>query len=135
MRQAAQDNPAAATTPVIFLKNVLIREPAYRAAFAAVSTPRSEVGEPLVRFIALQNLPPQPAAADEQLTFSIDPTAAIAAPGTLWAGAVWLTGDGRPTRARCRTARRPSRDRRDRSVSYLVPPSKALDRTASRPRI
>jgi tetratricopeptide (TPR) repeat protein len=95
--QAAQANPASAATPAIFLKNVLIREPRYRAALAAVSTPRSEVGEPLTRFIALQNPPPQPAPADEQLAFSVDPAPAIASPGTLWAGAVWLTGDGRPT--------------------------------------
>ncbi len=39
VREAARGNPAAAATSVIFLKNVLIREPEYRAALAAVSTP------------------------------------------------------------------------------------------------
>jgi hypothetical protein len=99
VRQAAQGKTAAATTPVIFLKNVLIREPTYRAALAAVSTPRSEVGEPLVRFVALQNPEPQPAPADEQLAFSTDSSTTLALPGTSWAGAVWLSGDGRATLA------------------------------------
>src|SRR5688572_5262150 len=38
VRDAARTGAAAATTPVIFLKNVLIREPEYRAAFAALTT-------------------------------------------------------------------------------------------------
>jgi hypothetical protein len=97
VRQAAQGSPSAATTPVVFLKNVLIREPVYRAALAAVSTPRSEVGEPLVQFVSLDNPAPQPAPADEQLTFSVEATPAVAAPGASWAGVFWPTGDGRPT--------------------------------------
>ena len=65
---------------VVFLKNILIREPVYRAAFAAVSTPRSEIGEPIVRLITLKNPDPQPAPADEQLAFTTDaPSAAAAA--------------------------------------------------------
>jgi tetratricopeptide (TPR) repeat protein len=60
VRQAARDNPAGAATSVIFLKNVLIRAPEYRAALAAVSTPRAEVGEPMVRLISLPNPDPQP---------------------------------------------------------------------------
>jgi len=41
VRDLARDNSRAATTSIIFLKNVLIRDPEYRAALAAVSTPRS----------------------------------------------------------------------------------------------
>ncbi len=96
VRQAAQGNAAAATTPVIFLKNVLIREPEYRAAFAAVSTPRSEVGEPLMRLIALR----EPGSATRAGRRAADvfrrSPPAVAAPATTWAGAVWLTGEGRP---------------------------------------
>jgi tetratricopeptide (TPR) repeat protein len=97
VRQAAQGNPAGAATPVIFLKNVLIREPEYRSAVAAVSTPRSEVGEPLVRLIALRNPDPQPAPADEQLAFTTDSPTALASLAPAWAGVVWLNGEGRPT--------------------------------------
>jgi Tfp pilus assembly protein PilF len=95
-RQAAQGGPATAATPVIFLKNVLIREPEYRSATAEVSTPRSEVGEPLVRFVTLPNPEPRPAAPDEQLTFAVEGGAAVPMPESKWAGALWLTGDTRP---------------------------------------
>jgi hypothetical protein len=57
--EGAAANPAGAATRVAFLKNVLLREAAYRAALAAVSTPRAEVGEPLTRF----RPPPEPRAA------------------------------------------------------------------------
>jgi FG-GAP-like repeat/ASPIC and UnbV len=95
-RQAAVSNPAAAATPVIFLKNVMIREPEYRAALAAVSTPRSEVGEPLVRLVALKNPEPQPAPSDDRLAFAVEPQAAVSLLGAD-ARAVWLTSDAAPT--------------------------------------
>jgi len=44
VRELGRTNAAAATTSVIFLKNVLIREPEYRSAFAAVTTPRAAAG-------------------------------------------------------------------------------------------
>ena len=97
VQQVAQENPAGATTPVIFLKNVLIAEPEYRAALAQVSTPRSEVGEPLVRLVTLENPSPRPAAADEQLRFAFDPQPVVALPAassSTWAGVLWLAGDG-----------------------------------------
>ena len=97
VRQAAQENPAGAATPVVFLKNVLIAQPEYRAALAQVSTPRSEVGEPLVRLVTLENPSPQPAAADDQLTFAVDPQPIVAQPAASWSGAVWLAGDGPAT--------------------------------------
>jgi hypothetical protein len=97
VRDAAAAGAASTTTPVIFLKNVLIRDPEYRAALAAVTTPQEAIGEPLFRFVALPNPEPQPAAPDDRLTFSVDPTPPVASPGASWAGAVGLTGDGRPT--------------------------------------
>jgi hypothetical protein len=96
VREAAARGAAEAATPIIFLKNVLIRAPEYRAAQAEVTTPRSEVGEPLTRFVTLPNPAPQPAPADEQLTFSVDAEVAPALVGTAWAGVVWLTGEGSP---------------------------------------
>lgn len=97
VRQAVQSDPAAVATSVVFLKNVLIREPVYRAAFAAVSTPRSEIGEPVVRLLTLKNPAPQPAAADGQLAFAAAAPAGAAARPTVWGGAAWLTADGNPT--------------------------------------
>jgi Tfp pilus assembly protein PilF len=95
-RQAAQSDPASAATPMIFLKNVLIREPEYRSAIAEVSTPRSEVGEPLVRFVTLPNPEPRPAAPDERLTFTVESGPAVSMPENKWAGVLWFTGDTPP---------------------------------------
>ena len=95
-RQAAQGGATSAATPIIFLKNVLIREPEYRSAIAEVSTPRSEVGEPLLRFVSLPNPAPRPAPPDEALVFSVDSRPAVSSAGTRWAGAIWLTGEGAP---------------------------------------
>jgi hypothetical protein len=77
VRELARTNPAAATTAVIFLKNVLIREPEYRSALAAVTTPRAEAGEPLLRLVTLPNPEPRPAPADEQLAFTVDTQPAL----------------------------------------------------------
>jgi tetratricopeptide (TPR) repeat protein len=95
-QQAAARSPAEAVTPVTFLRNVLLPTPEYRLASAAVSTPQTSAGEPVMRLIAIQNPDPQPAAADEALAFSIAEETAGALPGAAWAGAVWLNGDARP---------------------------------------
>jgi tetratricopeptide (TPR) repeat protein len=92
---AATENPRAAATRVAFLKNVLLREPAYRAALAEVSTPRAEVGQPVMRLLRLKNPDPHPAPADETLAFTIA-TVPDAQPGLSWVGAVSLTGKGNP---------------------------------------
>jgi cytochrome c-type biogenesis protein CcmH/NrfG len=97
-REASASGPANATTPVVFLRNVLIRSPEYRAARAAVAIPETEMGEPLAQFVALANPDPRPAPADDRLTFSIvdDAVPSVASGAITWAGAVWLTGDSAP---------------------------------------
>ena len=89
------DNPRATATRVTFFKNLLLREPVYRAALADVSTPRAEVGQPLMRFLVLKNPDPQPAAPDNALTFAVEPLAA-ATDGSSVVGPLWLTGEGNP---------------------------------------
>jgi Tfp pilus assembly protein PilF len=88
-------DPASAATRVAFLKNVLLREPSYRAALASVSTPREEVGRPLDRFLVLKNPDPQPAAPDTGLTFAVEQESA-APSATSWVDAVSLDGETRP---------------------------------------
>ena len=137
-----------ATTPVIFLKNVLIREPEYRAALAAVSTPRSEVGEPLVRLVTLAESRPAAGARRRAARLPVDAHAGGRRARRLWAGAVWLTGEARPTllaagprelRARrgCRPCRFPlaharrrraRRDRGRRSRTTTSAPTRARRR-------
>jgi Flp pilus assembly protein TadD len=100
VQDAARSNPRAAGAAIAFLKNVLMRLPDYRRWLAALSTPREEVGEPIDRFLVLPNPQPTPAAADDSLTFQVQPAAASAAgPGTAtdtWVGAVTLEAEGRP---------------------------------------
>ena len=56
-----------------FLKNVLLRDPAYRSARAEITSAGGEVGEPIARFLRLQNPEPAPAPADGALTFAVEP--------------------------------------------------------------
>src|SRR4030095_6099834 len=56
--------------------------------------PRDEVGEPLARFLALENPPPQPAAADATLSFAIAPEASLRS--RVWVAPLWRTGEGDP---------------------------------------
>ncbi len=120
LREAAGGgNPRAAGPRVAFLKNVLVRVPEYRRSLAAVSTPRDEVGEPLVRFLTLPSPEPRPAVPDEALQFATLPIAGLEAPGAAWVGPVWLNGEGRPAvaaadRQDVRFAPRPRRRRRRR---------------------
>ena len=95
---AAAESPRAAATRVAFLKNFLLREPAYRAALAEVSTPREEVGQPLTRFLRLKNPAPAPAPADDRLTFTIQPVADVVAQAA-WVGPISMTGEGNPALA------------------------------------
>ena len=73
LRQAAAANPRTAATRVVFLKNVLVREPSYRRALAQLSTPLDAIGEPLEQFVVLANPKPGAAAPDRALSFSPDP--------------------------------------------------------------
>lgn len=69
VKAAAAADPASAGRPIAFLKNFLLRLPAYRQALADVSTPRETVGEPLHRFVVLPNPQPHAAPADTDLRF------------------------------------------------------------------
>jgi tetratricopeptide (TPR) repeat protein len=91
---AAAGDARAAAIRIAFLKNVLLRDPAYRSARADISSVGGEVGEPIARFLRLKNPVPAPAPADDALTFAVEPLP-NEAPSS-WAGAVPLTDDGNP---------------------------------------
>jgi Tfp pilus assembly protein PilF len=97
VQTTAAQNPRGAAVRVAFLKNFLLREPAYRMALAAVLTPREEVGQPLMRFLRLTNPEPQPSPADTALTFAVSAESGTAA--APWVGAVSLDGEGNPALA------------------------------------
>jgi tetratricopeptide (TPR) repeat protein len=97
LRQAAAANPRTAATRVVFLKNVLVREPAYRRALAQVSTPLDAVGEPVEQFLVLANPKPGAAAPDTALTFAATPNSGAASAS--WAGAIVTTAEAEPVLA------------------------------------
>ncbi|MEP6714896.1 MAG: FG-GAP-like repeat-containing protein [Terriglobia bacterium] len=84
-------NPAGAAVQAAFLRNVLIREPAYRRSVDAVRTPAVYVAEPFVRFIKLPAVDSRPAPPDGSLTFTASDI--DAGPAT-WASAVPLDDSG-----------------------------------------
>jgi tetratricopeptide (TPR) repeat protein len=90
---ATTSDPRATPTRIAFFRNVLLREPAYRAALGEVTAPVAEVGRPVMRFIRLRNPDPTPAAADQALAFTVRPTA-DPAPAATWAGAAVLDDGG-----------------------------------------
>ena len=95
LRQAASTNPRAAATRVLFLKNVLVREPVYRRALAQVSTPLDAVGEPIEQFIVLPNPKPGAAAPDSALQVSATPTVGTAT-DAIWAGVIVANAEAVP---------------------------------------
>ncbi len=95
LRQAAATSPRAAATRVLFLKNVLVREPAYRRALAQISTPLDAVGEPIEQFLVLPNPKPGAAAPDTGLTFS-GPPKVVPRPDMTWVGSFIAGADAEP---------------------------------------
>ncbi len=96
VKEAASADPASAGRPIAFLKNFMLRLPAYRQAVARVSTPREEVGEPLYGFVVLPNPDPRAAEADAAMTFDVSAVASLAGDAAKWTGALSLTGEGAP---------------------------------------
>ena len=88
---ASGPNPRAAAVQAVFLRNVLIRIPAYRDSLDAVRTPAAFIADPFLRFIKLPTPDSKPAAPDSSLAFS----AADAGSGpAAWVGAQPLDDSG-----------------------------------------
>ena len=83
-------NPAPAAAQTVFLRNVLVRVPAYRQSLDAVRTPSIFIADPLVRPIKLPAPDSRPAAPDTSLTF----TRAEPGDSALWAAALPLDDSG-----------------------------------------
>jgi hypothetical protein len=96
VQQSAASDPQSTGQGIAFLKNVIMRLPEYRAAYAAVSTPQAEVGEPLDRLLALTNPPPQPSPIDASLAFTVEPQTALSAKSNAWIGAFHIGQDAHP---------------------------------------
>jgi hypothetical protein len=71
--RAVEQEPKAAALRVQFLKNVLVRTPAYRRSLDTVAAPPGVVGEPIEQFLKMAAPSPTPAPPDEALTFTVEP--------------------------------------------------------------
>ncbi len=84
-------NPGTAAVQAVFLRNLLVRVPAYRQSLDAVRTPAVFIADPFVGFIKLPTPDSRPAAPDSALTFTPTDSSIRSA---LWASALPLDDSG-----------------------------------------
>lgn len=89
--------PRAAATRSIFLRNVLMRVPEFRASLLQVEVQPGDEAQPFTHFVRLQTPTFAPAAPDTGLSFSAQPLPQFAGTAWNWIGAVSLNVSGAPT--------------------------------------
>ena len=97
---AAGNDPRQASTPITFLRNVLVRVLQYRMDLSEIKPPPGEEAVPFTHFLKLESPTFGPAAADTALSFTSEAKADsdLKAPWN-WAGAISLGITGAPTLA------------------------------------
>ncbi|WP_263385180.1 FG-GAP-like repeat-containing protein [Granulicella arctica] len=98
---AAGPEPRAAATRSTFLRNVLMREPSFRASLAKIAAQPGEETEPVTRFLLMQNPPSRPAPMDAAMSYSSEPVQGMGAGKWDWVGALALNGADAPVVAAC----------------------------------
>jgi Tfp pilus assembly protein PilF len=93
---AASPDHRAAATRSTFLRNVLMREPEFRANLAEIAAQPGEEAEPMTRFLRLQNPPSHPAPMDTAISFTSHPVQPGDARKWSWIGAIALNGSELP---------------------------------------
>jgi Tfp pilus assembly protein PilF len=92
---SGRDTRAAATRS-IFLRNVLMRVPEFRASLLQLKSQPGDEAQPLTHFVRLQTPAFAPAPRDQGLNFATHPLAQFAGNNWSWIGAVSLDGNGAP---------------------------------------
>ncbi len=86
-QSAASGNVRAAAVQVQFLRNVLLRVPAYRENLDQIKIPATLVAQPFTRFLRLPSTNSAPAAPDAQTRFTASSVASIPATAKIsWIG-------------------------------------------------
>lgn len=93
---ASSANPRTAATRSIFLRNVLMQVPAFRASLSDIKPQPGDEAQPFTHFLRLPSPASTPAAADMGITFAAQNVAGPDGNGWSWIGAVSLTGEGAP---------------------------------------
>lgn len=91
--QNSADNPKQAATQVSYLRNVLLRQPEFRASIAEIKPSDTTIGEVFTKPLKLQTPDFSPAEPDLALTFSAQTSENVKAN---FAKAVFLNGENPP---------------------------------------
>ena len=93
---AKGSDPRAAATRSIFLRNVLMRVPAFRTSLLALKAQPGDEAQPFTHFVRLQTPAFTPAAPDQGITFSAQTLPQVAGAAWTWIGVVSLDGMSAP---------------------------------------
>ncbi len=96
LQAAAQGDPRSAATRSTFLRNVLMRDPAFRADLSEIKPQAGEEAQPVERFFLMANLPSRPAAPDVGMSFEAKEVGGLDGGPWSWAGAISLNGTDAP---------------------------------------
>ena len=89
--------PGTAALRSVFLRNVLMRVPAFRDSLAEIRPAEGEEAQPFLKFLRLPSPPSTPAPADTAITFHPQPIPSFGNGHWNWIGSLSLAGDGAPT--------------------------------------
>jgi tetratricopeptide (TPR) repeat protein len=94
---ASAPEPRAAATRSIFLRNVLMQVPAFRASLSDIKPAPGDEAQPFNRFLRLPSPSSTPDPADTAISFTPQLVPGIAGAGWTWIGSLSLDGQGAPT--------------------------------------
>ncbi len=94
---ASGNNPSAAALRSVFLRNVLMRVPAFRSNLAEIRPAEGDEAQPFTQFLRLPSPPSTPAPPDTAITFHTQSIPAFGSDHWDWIGSLSLSGEGAPT--------------------------------------
>ena len=98
---AAGSDPGATALRSVFLRNVLMRVPAFRASLSEIKLDPSDEAQPFTQFLRLPSPSSSPAPADTAIQFEPQPVPNIVngkgSERWNWIGSLSLSGEGAPT--------------------------------------
>ncbi|HET7103957.1 MAG TPA: FG-GAP-like repeat-containing protein [Terracidiphilus sp.] len=97
LQTAASGNPGSAALRSVFLRNVLMQVPEFRASLAVIRPAAGDEAQPFTHFLRLPTPSSTPAPADTALSFHPQAITAFGSGHWNWIGAVSLNGEGAPT--------------------------------------
>jgi Flp pilus assembly protein TadD len=93
---ATGSEPKTAATRSIFLRNVLMRVPEFRASLSQLKAQPGDEAQPFTRFVKLETPEFRPAPVDDGLAFTPQPLTTFPKGNWSWIGPISLDGSGPP---------------------------------------